>query len=172
MMTFSKDGLCDIATKLGTPLMLNSYTSGMCMQSWCRLSYARAMIELQADVKLKDTIVVAMLKLIGEGFYMCTIRVEYEWKPSMCSSCKVFGHALDDTSTTPVVERIDKLDKQNIDRKLTLIDDDGIPLPKFVSMENEHSDSEVEDVVNEHAGFMASTGLKRAMIVDMVLIAC
>nr|GFA49918.1 zinc knuckle CX2CX4HX4C [Tanacetum cinerariifolium]GFA77827.1 zinc knuckle CX2CX4HX4C [Tanacetum cinerariifolium] len=57
-----------------------------------RSSYARAMIELRADVELKDTIVVAMSKLVGEGFYMCTIRVEYEWKPPRCSSCKVFGH--------------------------------------------------------------------------------
>ncbi|GJU08844.1 cytokinin dehydrogenase 3-like protein [Tanacetum coccineum] len=30
---FSKDGLSAIATKLGTPLMLDSYTSDMCMQS-------------------------------------------------------------------------------------------------------------------------------------------
>nr|GEU28618.1 hypothetical protein [Tanacetum cinerariifolium] len=32
-------------------------------------NYARAMIELWADVELKDTIVVAMPKLTGEGFY-------------------------------------------------------------------------------------------------------
>ncbi|GJT69082.1 zinc finger, CCHC-type containing protein [Tanacetum coccineum] len=30
---FSKDGLSAISTKLGTPLMLDSYTSDMCMQS-------------------------------------------------------------------------------------------------------------------------------------------
>ncbi|GKE78273.1 hypothetical protein Tco_1544393, partial [Tanacetum coccineum] len=38
-------------------------------------SYARAMIELRADVELKDTVVVAMPKLVGEGFNLCTIRV-------------------------------------------------------------------------------------------------
>ncbi|GJS39411.1 hypothetical protein Tco_0564454 [Tanacetum coccineum] len=54
---FSKDGLSVIATKLRTHLMLDSYTSNMCMESWGRSSYARAMIELRADVKLKDTIV-------------------------------------------------------------------------------------------------------------------
>ncbi|GJU37931.1 zinc finger, CCHC-type containing protein [Tanacetum coccineum] len=32
---FSEDGLSAIATKLGTPLMLDSYTSDMCMQSLC-----------------------------------------------------------------------------------------------------------------------------------------
>ncbi|GJV78144.1 hypothetical protein Tco_1509728 [Tanacetum coccineum] len=61
-----------------------------------RSSYARAMIELRADVELKDTIVVAMGKLIGEGFYTCTIRTRYEWKPPKCACCKFFGHVQDE----------------------------------------------------------------------------
>ncbi|GJU02367.1 cytokinin dehydrogenase 3-like protein [Tanacetum coccineum] len=89
---FSEDGLSAIATKLGTPLMLDSYTSDMCMQSWGRLSYARVMIELRAYVELKDNIVVAMPKITMEGHYTCNVRVEYEWKPPRCSSCRVFGH--------------------------------------------------------------------------------
>ncbi|GJT56883.1 reverse transcriptase domain-containing protein [Tanacetum coccineum] len=64
---FSDDGLSSIATKLGTPLMLDSYTYDMCMQSWGRSSYARAMIELRADVELKDIIVVVMSKVVGGG---------------------------------------------------------------------------------------------------------
>ncbi|GKB17414.1 ribonuclease H-like domain-containing protein [Tanacetum coccineum] len=71
MMAFSEDGLSIIATKLGTPLILYSYTSGMFMQSWGRSSYAIAMIDLRADEELKDSIV-AMSKLVGEGFNMCT----------------------------------------------------------------------------------------------------
>nr|GEU76532.1 hypothetical protein [Tanacetum cinerariifolium] len=89
---FSEDGLSAIATKLGTPLMLDSYTSNMCMQSWARSSYARVMIELRANVELKDNIVVAMPKITREGHYTCNVRVEYEWKPPRCSSCKVFRH--------------------------------------------------------------------------------
>nr|GEW40697.1 hypothetical protein [Tanacetum cinerariifolium] len=89
---FSEDGLSVIATKLGTPLMLDSYTSDMCMQSWGRLSYARVMIELRADVDLKDKIGMAMPKITREGHYTCNVRVEYEWKPPRCLSCKVFGH--------------------------------------------------------------------------------
>nr|GEZ12163.1 hypothetical protein [Tanacetum cinerariifolium] len=76
--TFREDGLSVISTKLGTPLMLYSYTSNMCMQSYGRSSYVKAMIELWAEVESKDTIVVAMPKLVGEGFYTCTIHVEYE----------------------------------------------------------------------------------------------
>ncbi|GJX99807.1 reverse transcriptase domain-containing protein [Tanacetum coccineum] len=76
--TFSDDGLSVITTKLGTPLMLDSYTYDMYMQSWGRSSFARAMIELRADVELKDTIVVAMPKLVAKGFYTYNIHVEYE----------------------------------------------------------------------------------------------
>ncbi|GKD00122.1 hypothetical protein Tco_1170396, partial [Tanacetum coccineum] len=64
---FSDDSLSIIATKLGTPLMLDSYTSDMCMQSWGRSSYARAMIELRTDLELKDNIVVAMPRISGRA---------------------------------------------------------------------------------------------------------
>nr|GEY83197.1 hypothetical protein [Tanacetum cinerariifolium] len=92
VMAFNEDGLSVIATKLGTPLMLDSYTSDMCMQSWGRSSYARVLIELHADVELNDNIVVAMPKITREGHYTCNVCVEYKWKPPRCSSCKVFGH--------------------------------------------------------------------------------
>nr|GEY96592.1 hypothetical protein [Tanacetum cinerariifolium] len=39
-----------------------------------RSSYARAMIELRADVELKDDIVVAMPKITREGHYTCYVR--------------------------------------------------------------------------------------------------
>ncbi|GJW53119.1 hypothetical protein Tco_0097204, partial [Tanacetum coccineum] len=94
--TFSEDGLSAIATKISTPLIIDSYTSDMCLQFWDMSSYARTMIELQADVELKDTIMVAMPKLTREGFYTCIVRVEYLWKPSRCACCKVLGHYLDE----------------------------------------------------------------------------
>ncbi|GKF82332.1 putative reverse transcriptase domain-containing protein, partial [Tanacetum coccineum] len=49
----SEDGLSVIATKLGTPLMLDSFTCDMCMQSWG--GAGQAMLE-QLSL-LKDTIV-------------------------------------------------------------------------------------------------------------------
>nr|GEW15227.1 reverse transcriptase domain-containing protein [Tanacetum cinerariifolium] len=62
---------------------------GSCsMHAGPRSSYARVMIELLADEELTDTIVVAMPKIVGEEFIMCTIRVEYWWKPSRPDSNK------------------------------------------------------------------------------------
>ncbi|GKG48212.1 hypothetical protein Tco_0510097, partial [Tanacetum coccineum] len=51
------------------------------MQSWRRPSYARAMIELRADVELKNNIVAVMPKINEESYYTFNIHVEYEWKP-------------------------------------------------------------------------------------------
>ncbi|GKC98115.1 hypothetical protein Tco_1168390, partial [Tanacetum coccineum] len=63
---FSEDGLSAIALKLGTLLMLDSYTYDMCLQSWGRSSYTRVMVNLWAGVELKDTIMVVMPKIMGE----------------------------------------------------------------------------------------------------------
>nr|GEX26760.1 hypothetical protein [Tanacetum cinerariifolium] len=113
MMAFSEDGLSVIATKLGTSLMLDLYTSDKCMQSWGRSSYARSMIELLADVELKVTTVVAMPKLIGEWFYTYTVRVEYEWKPSRCACCKVFGYVQDECPKNIGSDVVKNLKKPN-----------------------------------------------------------
>nr|GFA56427.1 hypothetical protein [Tanacetum cinerariifolium] len=42
------------------------------------LSYARAMINLRTDKELKDSIMVAMPKLVGRGFNMCTVKNKRE----------------------------------------------------------------------------------------------
>ncbi|GJU07170.1 hypothetical protein Tco_1123600 [Tanacetum coccineum] len=33
-----------------------------------------------------------MPRIKREGHYLCNVRVEYEWKPPRCTSCKVFGY--------------------------------------------------------------------------------
>ncbi|GKD56742.1 putative reverse transcriptase domain-containing protein [Tanacetum coccineum] len=134
---FSKDGLNVIATKLGTYLMLDFYTSNMYMQSWGRSSYTRAMIELQANVELKDTIVVAMPKIVGEGF--CSGEAKNLKKPSQ----------------TPR-EKCRKLEKLIIDRKVTLVDDEGKPLNKVDYPGDHDSEDDVESVDNDMARLLAS----------------
>nr|GEV23832.1 hypothetical protein [Tanacetum cinerariifolium] len=64
-------------------------------QGWAS-SYTKAMIDLRGDEELKDSIMVAMPKLVREGFNLCTIHFEYECKPSRCSTFKVFGHVLNE----------------------------------------------------------------------------
>ncbi|GJR91252.1 hypothetical protein Tco_0215263 [Tanacetum coccineum] len=151
-----EDGLSIIATKIGTLMMIDSYASDMCMQSWGRLSYARVMIKLRANIELKDTLMPfdalnyvendddlgmdgGILKAAGKG----SLNVAR-------SSC----------STTPIVEKINKLEQQILKGKFMFVEDDGKPLYKVDSIGIADSDSEVEEVFNEIEGYLASASLK------------
>ncbi|XP_022014922.1 uncharacterized protein LOC110914438 [Helianthus annuus] len=89
---FSEDGLSMIATNVGTPRMLDSYTASMCTESWGRNSYARALIEVNAEEEPKESVVVAIPLEDEEGFSKNLVKIEYEWQPPRCNGCKVFGH--------------------------------------------------------------------------------
>ncbi|GJT53627.1 RNA-directed DNA polymerase, eukaryota, reverse transcriptase zinc-binding domain protein [Tanacetum coccineum] len=207
-----------------------------------RSSYVRSMIELQADMELKDTIVVAMPKLTGEGFCTCTkecpknpglgvaknlkkpsqvsigvpVGLKVGFKPTKeyilvskkpttntISSKKkgveptkevsnsnlfnVLNSVENDrelgtnggtsylasnranssgnsswnvetgsTSTTPIVDKIGKLEKLIIKRKINLVDDDGKPLKKVDYLGDHDSEDEVDPVDNDMAHSMAS----------------
>nr|GEZ42154.1 hypothetical protein [Tanacetum cinerariifolium] len=135
---FNEDGLSATATKLGDPLMLDSYTSDICMKSWGRSSYARVMIELQADVEVKDNIIVAMPTITIEVHYTCNVCVGYEKKPPRCSDCKVFRHVhLECPKNTGVGVKKTVMKPSQTPQgisvglkigKLRLLDNDGNPL--------------------------------------------
>nr|GEZ55632.1 zinc knuckle CX2CX4HX4C [Tanacetum cinerariifolium] len=115
----------------------------------------------------------AMPKLVGEGFKMFTIRVEYEWKLPRCLSYKVFGHVLNECPKIIISDVVKNLnnprqatkvflvERQLIEKKLLLMDEDRKPLPNVVSMVSVDSDSEVEEVFDEHVTYMASKVLRR-----------
>lgn len=95
LSTFIADGLSAIVTRLGTPIMLDSCTTTtICMQSWGHMDYAQALVDIRVDRALKDTMIISVPNLIGNGVTMHTIKVEYEWKSPRCRTCLVFG--LDD----------------------------------------------------------------------------
>nr|GEV30047.1 hypothetical protein [Tanacetum cinerariifolium] len=157
-------------TKLGCPLMLDSYTIDMYLESWVRSSYARAMIELQDDVKLKDTLVVDIPKFGGEGYTRSTTRVEYEGKPPRCSTCKVFGHVLYER---PKKIFSDILMNLKMPRQFTrgppliFVDDDGKPLNKVDSKSiNSDSDSDIKVAYDETTQFFASEDANDASLYE------
>nr|GEU69533.1 hypothetical protein [Tanacetum cinerariifolium] len=80
------------------PIMLDAFTSSTCVESWGRISFARALIEIDAAVGLKKEVIMAIPDEEGDGYIKEVVRVEYEWKPPHCVDCKRFGH---DTSLCP-----------------------------------------------------------------------
>ncbi|GJU82217.1 putative reverse transcriptase domain-containing protein [Tanacetum coccineum] len=88
----------EISTQIGKPIMLDAFTSSMCVDSWGRISFARALIEVCADSVLKKEVIMAIENEEDDGYTREVIRVEYEWKPPHCVECKCFGH---DPNTCP-----------------------------------------------------------------------
>ncbi|GKE18812.1 hypothetical protein Tco_1426389 [Tanacetum coccineum] len=70
---FEDDGISLIAIYLGRPIMLNSFTSAMCKDSWGRSSFVRCLIKINSDVELKDTITIRIPDLDGPGFTKETV---------------------------------------------------------------------------------------------------
>ncbi|GJY40687.1 hypothetical protein Tco_0427957 [Tanacetum coccineum] len=168
-------------------------------------SYVRAIIELQVDVELKDTIVDECPKNIGSdaaknlknpsqasrgvpvghkvGFKpvkqvyrpvsknnnantSCNKKRDAESrkegtlilasKEANSSGPSFWNVGSNSTSTAPIVEKIDKLERLIIDGKLTLVDDEGKPLKKVDYPGDHDSEDEVELVDNEMTSFLAS----------------
>nr|GEW84627.1 hypothetical protein [Tanacetum cinerariifolium] len=95
IVAYSDIRLSLITTQIRKPFMLDSYKSNMCLHSWGRSTYARALIEILADVDLMDSLVIAIPRCDKEGHTFATIDIEYEWTPPGCASCKIFDHASD-----------------------------------------------------------------------------
>ncbi|GJR99459.1 zinc finger, CCHC-type containing protein [Tanacetum coccineum] len=138
-----------------------------------RSSYARAMIELQADMELKDTIVVVMPKLLGEGFYMCTIRVEINASSSgKKKKVVVASKEVSNLNAFDVLNSAKKDDDLGTNgghsksvgkgpKSDAFLSEHGFFYVASSSTKNVDCGSEVEDVVDDHAIFKASTCLKR-----------
>ncbi|GJZ61391.1 hypothetical protein Tco_0617528 [Tanacetum coccineum] len=65
----------------------------------------------------------------------------------------------EEQSSTPLVERINVFEKQLLDGKCVLVDDDGKSQEKVDYSGNQGSEDEVELVENEMASYLASTPL-------------
>ncbi|KAM0049754.1 hypothetical protein Hdeb2414_s0008g00289651 [Helianthus debilis subsp. tardiflorus] len=115
LAAFTEDGLSLLASKIGFPKMLDSYTATMCTESWGRSSYARALIEVQAGADLKKSVNVAIPSLEGDGHSVAEVRIEYDWEPLRCSSCCVFGHEDSSCPKNPQVSSIGDNKERNND---------------------------------------------------------
>nr|GEU94933.1 hypothetical protein [Tanacetum cinerariifolium] len=133
-------------------------------------SYARAMIELRADVVLKDTILVAMpkLKIISDvaknlnNPRQATRGVQISKLTGKGSLNVTHGSA----SNNPIIDKIDILERQILDGKIMFVDDDGKPL---IPTGNMDSESEVIVVFDETANLMASTSFEGGSVEVMAI---
>ncbi|GJX61804.1 retrotransposon protein, putative, ty1-copia subclass [Tanacetum coccineum] len=139
MTTFNEDGLSVIATKLGTPLMLDSFTSDMCMKSWGSMSGNLPGVRHVLDECPKNIVSDVEKNLKNPRQAARGVQQVAVASKEVSNSNPFDMHNL--------VEKDDNFERQIIDGKFTLVDDDRKPLSKVVSKENVDSDSEVKDVL-------------------------
>ncbi|GJS54484.1 zinc knuckle CX2CX4HX4C containing protein [Tanacetum coccineum] len=133
LVAYTSDRLSLIATKINTPMILDLYTNSMYLESWERDSYARVLSEISLNVD----------NVINE-------------EVAIGSKATTSGTQEDGQSSTPIVEKINVLEKRFIECKLVLVDDDEKPLENVDYPVNSYSDDEVEPVENETTNFLAS----------------
>ncbi|GJU75549.1 zinc knuckle CX2CX4HX4C containing protein, partial [Tanacetum coccineum] len=68
IVAYSKVGLSLITTQVGKPIRLDAYTSNMCLHSWGRSAYARALIEVSAEDSPKEDLVIAIPRGKDKGY--------------------------------------------------------------------------------------------------------
>ncbi|GJT94129.1 gypsy type transposase [Tanacetum coccineum] len=68
IQVFSEDGLSIISSQICKPIMLDSYTSSKCIESWGRSSFAHCLIEIDAEDVLKESLTLGVPLIEGSGF--------------------------------------------------------------------------------------------------------
>ncbi|GJT27809.1 zinc knuckle CX2CX4HX4C containing protein, partial [Tanacetum coccineum] len=67
IQVFEEDGISLIETYLRKLIMLDSYTSLICKDSWGRSSFARCLIEINLEAEFKESITIGIPDLDGPG---------------------------------------------------------------------------------------------------------
>nr|GEU91122.1 zinc knuckle CX2CX4HX4C [Tanacetum cinerariifolium] len=60
-----------------------------------RSSFARCLIEINADDVLKERLTMGVLLIEGSGVSIKMVSIYYDWRPPQCDICKIFGHVHD-----------------------------------------------------------------------------
>lgn len=97
-----------IASAIGVPEMMDSYTMAMCDKAWGRSGFAKVLIDVWAVGELKRELQVVVPDLNSGREVEVPIRVEYVWEPSQCSHFLVFGHKTKSCMKAEMAKRVNK----------------------------------------------------------------
>nr|GEX12402.1 RNA-directed DNA polymerase, eukaryota, reverse transcriptase zinc-binding domain protein [Tanacetum cinerariifolium] len=91
-VAWSVKGISALASSIGKPVIMDEITTKMCVTGVGRIGFARVLLEIDAEKRIKDKIeIMYKSKNISVGTKKI-VDVKYYWIPSICSHYKVFGH--------------------------------------------------------------------------------
>ena len=144
---WSPNMLSKIASIIGKPLFTDMMTANK-----SRLAYARICVEISMEGGLPDS--VPIREQGGQCFQQ---RVEYEWVPTQCKHCNVFGHIENKCPKKHVMKQIWKV-KENmqavtIDNASKVCESHEAANKQIIQIEEEH----VITSINVHNSTMQGT---------------
>nr|GEV29283.1 hypothetical protein [Tanacetum cinerariifolium] len=93
MEAWSVEGISALASSIiGKPIIMDGIVAKMCKTWEGRLGYARVLVELNAEKKVKDKIEIIYKRKDDVHSFSKIVDVMYAWKPPVCKHCRVFGH--------------------------------------------------------------------------------
>ncbi|GJX22921.1 zinc knuckle CX2CX4HX4C containing protein [Tanacetum coccineum] len=92
IVAYLKVGLDLISVRVGRLMRLDAHTNFICLNSWGRSDYARALVEVSANKPLVDSVDIDIPREDGKGHTTVNVRIEFEWQPPRCGTCKIFDH--------------------------------------------------------------------------------
>ncbi|PWA79872.1 ATPase, F1/V1/A1 complex, alpha/beta subunit, Zinc knuckle CX2CX4HX4C [Artemisia annua] len=92
---------------------MDRITSSICEKAYGRANFSRVLVEVNAEKGLIEEVDVCY-KSPGKTM---KLKVEYPWKPPVCSNCKVFGHELEKCKHVVVNNVRQKLQEEIKDQK-------------------------------------------------------
>ncbi|PWA65133.1 RNA-directed DNA polymerase, eukaryota, Reverse transcriptase zinc-binding domain protein [Artemisia annua] len=82
-------------------MVMDSMTASMCYRGVGNLDYARVLVEFDAEKEIKQEIEVQYRDKENRVKGSKKIKVLYDWKPTRCTECKVFGHDFNNCMLNP-----------------------------------------------------------------------
>ncbi|GKE43463.1 putative reverse transcriptase domain, ribonuclease H-like domain, aspartic peptidase domain protein [Tanacetum coccineum] len=156
VVAYSEDGLSLIATQVKKPIMLDAFTSSMCVDLWGRISFARALIEINAISELKKEIRMAIPIDDKEGTGYTSEEIQK--CPKKVSVADSTIDTLANVGFTEVVSR------KNKGKKVANHPKNQIAAAKEASKSNPRSMSDLEEDSNEEEVYFSNEEYTSGMV--------
>ncbi|GJX05103.1 RNA-directed DNA polymerase, eukaryota, reverse transcriptase zinc-binding domain protein [Tanacetum coccineum] len=118
--TWSTKGISAIASRLGTPFIMDSVTANMCNARNGRVGFSRVLIEVEAGKGVPNQVDIMYKNKDNIVTGKKTMKVEYDWVPHVCSYCNVFGHSVENCGCRPkTVKEIAEMIKKRQEEEAT-----------------------------------------------------
>ncbi|GJZ05760.1 hypothetical protein Tco_0539553 [Tanacetum coccineum] len=112
-VAYSKDGLSLIGSQIGKLIMIDAFTSSMCVDPWGRIRFARSLIEVSAETDLKQEVIMVVPYEDGTRFTKERIKVEYEWKLPLSEVPSDGFTTVNNPNSSPVAAQKDTTKKKD-----------------------------------------------------------